>query len=319
MYSINGSEAFHQLYDNIRKKTHQIPPKSDKVQQNGSCLLPKVFPKFHITPGQKIFTIGSCFARNVEKELIDAGYKVPVAGFKLNANELGHPDPHALNEYNAGTLIQRLENLTGVRPYTDEMGLELSEKGYRDLFLHYQCEPVTLERLLERRKQIDELYQEIMDSDVVIITLGLIECWYDSKFDCYLNAAPSLTFLNENPGRFFFRRMDLEDVMPRLSKVVEVLKDKNILITVSPIPLEATFMPQHAVLSNCYSKSVLRVCSEMLYTKYPNVDYFPSYEIVMSGGVHVFVENNVHVQDIAIKSIMKHLMSNYQKDAVKYT
>ncbi|MEM1201298.1 MAG: hypothetical protein AAGI06_18500, partial [Pseudomonadota bacterium] len=33
-------------------------------------------PNFHLEPGEKIFTIGSCFARNIEKALATRGFDV---------------------------------------------------------------------------------------------------------------------------------------------------------------------------------------------------------------------------------------------------
>ena len=54
------------------------------------------------------------------------------------------------------------------------------------------------------------------------------------------------------------------------------------LFTVSPVPLTATATQDHVLSATVYSKSVLRaVCGE-LRSKYANVDYFPSYEMVAS-------------------------------------
>src|SRR5436305_8559918 len=39
---------------------------------------PWLHARFKIQPGEKVFTIGSCFARNVETELLRLGFHIPV-------------------------------------------------------------------------------------------------------------------------------------------------------------------------------------------------------------------------------------------------
>jgi len=85
----------------------------------------------------------------------------------------------------------------------------------------------------------------------------------------------------------------------------------NILITVSPVPVEATFTTQNAVMANSYAKSVLRIVSENLQSKYSNVDYFPSYEIVTSAGAAAFEDDNVHVKNQVVSKVTKYMVANY--------
>ena len=44
---------------------------------------PHVSPNFPISSGASIFTIGSCFARNIEDNLSDLGYNLPTLEFYL--------------------------------------------------------------------------------------------------------------------------------------------------------------------------------------------------------------------------------------------
>src|SRR3546814_5220395 len=52
------------------------------------------------------------------------------------------------------------------------------------------------------------------------------------------------------------------------------------LLTVSPVPLIATYEPEHVLCATTYSKSVLRVAATMLARGREWVDYYPSYEII---------------------------------------
>jgi hypothetical protein len=54
----------------------------------------------------------------------------------------------------------------------------------------------------------------------------------------------------------------------------------RVILTVSPVPLVATFVNRHVLVSTIYSKSVLRVAAEQVVQAMPNTAYFPSYEIV---------------------------------------
>lgn len=315
MYQIDGAEAYANLMAGIKKRTFRFPTKNE-VAGHGGRLLPTIYPAFQLAPGEKIFTIGSCFAREIEERLVLAGYNVPVKAFQTEADEFPHPGPHLLNEYNSGTILQRIESVYGGFSYADHMGLEEVKGGYLDLFLHIHQRPVTLARLLDRRREIEQVYQNLQDADVLIITLGLVETWFDNLNGCYLNKAPSKESIKSNPGRFCFRRMDVEDVVERMSSCISLINansKKKILLTISPVPIEATFTSSDAILANSYSKSVLRVAAQLLIERFENVQYFPSYEIAISGGGNSFMDDNVHITEETVDLIMKYLFDNYSQ------
>src|SRR3546814_19768055 len=48
-------------------------------------------PRFTIRKGATVSTIGSCFARNVERALVRQGFKLPTAGTEIDkANNMGN-------------------------------------------------------------------------------------------------------------------------------------------------------------------------------------------------------------------------------------
>ncbi|MCA8906838.1 MAG: GSCFA domain-containing protein [Rhodospirillaceae bacterium] len=313
MLIYDGSKAYENLQTAIKKRTFRFPAKTEKDYRDG-LLLPSLEPRFTLTSDQKIFTIGSCFARNIEAELTGRGFDVPVAKFVLPKDEFRHPGPHMLNEYNAGTILQRIESVFGEFRYSDEMGVEAVEGGYLDLFLHIHQQPVSLERLLERRREIAATYQELASSSALVITLGLVESWFDSLHGCYVNKAPSKSLIQKNPGRFHFHRMDVEDVLARMNACIEIINANmktNIVLTVSPVPIEATFSGDNVILANSYSKSVLRVAASLLYEKFDNIDYFPSYEVALSKGTAGFAGDNIHIDKMLVKEIIAYMVQNY--------
>jgi len=136
MNNIPAQEAYANLKDNIRKKIVSFPNKNNSEFFISDLIFPKLSPKFSIKEGSSAFTIGSCFARNIEIELIKCGLDVPVAQFTAPDDEIRFPIPHLLNEYNAGTILQRIESAVGEFSYSDDMGIEETKDGILDMFLH---------------------------------------------------------------------------------------------------------------------------------------------------------------------------------------
>ena len=314
MLTMSGPEAYAQLYRNVRARTFNMPTKQDQAGQYvDGGIFPRLGSRLKLKPGSSIFTIGSCFAREVECVLLDCGFDVPSARFAIPLEELPYPGPHLLNEYNAGTIVQRLEAVAGLFDHGDK-GIEHTDRGAIDLFLHVGSAPVSMDRLLQRRREIAALYRQVLSADVVVITLGLVESWFDTEAGCYLNRAPSQKAVRAAPDRYQFHRMDLEDVRSRIERAIEMLIGLgvgDVVLTVSPVPVEATFMPDSCPISNGYSKAVLRVTADLISRKYPQVTYFPSFEIVNSFGTCGFLDDNVHVQPWVVHHIMHYWLANF--------
>lgn len=321
MEQMPGEKAYEQLAKNIRNRTFRLPMKGES-KVVGGMLLPTLAPKFLLQQGEGIFTIGSCFAREIEYRLQEKGFNVPVSYFQIENLATEYPvylrAPSLLNEYNPGTILQRIQSVFGQFDYQESMGLEETEQGFVDLFLHFRNKPVPLSRLLERRQEIAELYKKILSCETVVITLGLVECWFDTLHHCYLNKSPSKKMVLHHPGRFQLHRMGVEEAAERLTRVVELLNQhsgqkpgKKILLTVSPIPMEASFMPVDAIMANAYAKSVLRVVAEQISQRFDHVDYFPSFEMALSGGIGFFEEDNIHLSAGAVDQIISHMLDAY--------
>jgi hypothetical protein len=88
--------------------------------------------------------------------------------------------------------------------------------------------------------------------------------------------------------------------------------DLHILLTVSPVPLLATFTGRDVVIANTFSKSVLRTVAEEWAADKVNVNYFPSYEIVCNSQRDVAWQDDLrHVKAEAVNSIMDQLKRCY--------
>ncbi len=297
------------------KPNNRHPDAEDSARSHDGLLFPAVKPSFSLTPGSRIFTIGSCFARNIEA-VLEKNYKLPTASYAVPKSEWAFAPNGILNEYNPACISQRLlwaaDNVdTSKLP---ETLLDTSE-GYIDLLLA-AGNPVTLDRALERRREIDELYVQISSSDLLVITLGLNECWYDENEKCYLNRNPPPQVLRSDADRYSFEQLSVEDSYSLMEKGIAAILEsgvKNIMLTVSPVPLQTSFSGQDCVSANSYSKAVMRCVAEKLRVRFKGaLDYFPSYEIVTSGGLSSFGDDHVHVKAEVVENAINYLLQQYE-------
>jgi len=106
----------------------------------------------------------------------------------------------------------------------------------------------------------------------------------------------------------------MDEIERNLEEFIDLLKVVNksakIILTVSPVPLVATGFKDHVLVSNCYSKSLLRVAAGNISAKYSNVDYFPSFEIVNT--IPGYFSNDLRtVTQKGIDHVMKVFMNHY--------
>jgi hypothetical protein len=117
-----------------------------------------------------------------------------------------------------------------------------------------------------------------------------------------------------------FVNLDYATILGEMEQFLVRLKGCNptarVLLTVSPVPLTATVMDRHVLLSTMASKSILRAVADRLYQLHDYVDYFPSYDIIMSPSYKsVFFKNNlrsIHVE--GVDYVMPHFFSQHRLD-----
>lgn len=282
---------------------------------------PQARPSFQILPTDTIFTIGSCFARNVEAALIANELTVLSRDFDLGpiGDSVGEAS-NFFNKYSIHSIHNELKwalerdsfpgeailySLDGAQPYFDPQLGQARFDFPRDQVLDF------------RHRYLDAMAQ-VKDADVIIITLGYVETWYDAELDIYLNVIPPTEILRKYPDRFRFRVLGHDEILEQLHGLHEVLlrhrtKPLKMLITVSPVPLLATFRDMDVLVANAYSKAVQRAALEQFVTQVPGVDYFPSYEFVtLSNPTVAWSRNDYrHVNPDLVARIMSSVIATY--------
>lgn len=276
-------------------------------------------PSFSFSKADKVFTIGSCFAREIEKHMNGLGFTLPALSVDIPAEERKSETANdILNKYSVHSMENEIRWAFGEpRPTAEEFYLNAGDNLWHDAQLVPNLKPGTLERTAERRATVSSLFKSIPDCRIIVVTLGLAEAWYDRKTTLYLNGMPPQQAIAAEPTRFELHILSLEDIIDSLESIHALLSthghpDFRILITVSPVPFKATFSSGDALAANMYSKSVQRSAAEVFSRKHGNVDYFPSYEIVSLTDRKIAYElDNIHVTSQLVSHIMSIVTSAY--------
>lgn len=240
-----------------------------------------------------IATGGSCFAQHLARRLKKMGYNYfiaenphPVLG-DVVGNEQGYGIFSARygNIYTARQLLQLFRrafddlkpldthwNTKGV--YVDPLRPTSQPGGYRTLA------ELNMDRDYHLRC-VRDMFQRL---DFYIFTMGLTEAWENARDGVVYPVCPGVVDGRFNPDEHHFRNFTYDEVLSDMREFVTALRGVNpkaqIILTVSPVPLVATWERRHVLVSTTYSKSVLRVVCETISSDFEGVYYFPSYEII---------------------------------------
>lgn len=116
-----------------------------------------------------------------------------------------------------------------------------------------------------------------------VFTIGLAEVWQDRETgSVFWRGVPKEIFDAE---RHTFRLTTVDENTANLREVIALIRRINatapIVLTLSPVPLLATFRDISCLTADCVSKSVLRVALDQVMGDRPaGVYYWPSFEIV---------------------------------------
>ena len=203
-------------------------------------------------------------------------------------------------------MLWAFENLNRNGEYFIETGKDV----FIDMHTNPTLIPTDFETTLKKRNKLKNIFLKIKDCQMLTITLGLIETWYDTKNKVYLNMTPGPRILKRYPDRFELHILDYNENLSVLEKIYSLLQKHNpklnIIVTVSPIPLQTTFTNYDIIVANTTSKSTLRAAATDWADKHENVHYFPSYELALLSNQHkVWIEDRRHLKGAMTQYIME--------------
>jgi len=250
--------------------------------------------KFSFTKDDIFVTAGSCFAQHFAKQLSLRGGKVLQAEQRHpivpEESEHGYGAFSARygNVYTVRQLRELLEQAIGLRAPVYEMAQRKDER-WVDM-LRPRAVPMGFSShehaCADRDYHLHAVRKMLNDMDVFVFTLGLTETWLNTVGDYCYPVVPGAIAGEFVPGRHAFRNFRVSETVADLEWVIDLITQYNhaarILFTVSPVGLVATAEQRSVIVSTLASKSILRAAVDEVVGTHPQVDYFPSYEIITS-------------------------------------
>ncbi len=278
--------------------------------------------EFKISKQDKLFAIGSCFARGIESVLKGRGFRVESAATDFDRFSIGgNKKVTALgftNKYTTYSMLNELSwALDPTLKFPEASLVDLDGNRCIDPHINPTLEVTDRAGTLERRRIIQDVNARIRDCRVVFMTLGLVEVWYDKEAEVHLNTTPTRDMLRRHPGRYEFTASNYLQNMENMEQLHALLirhghPQLQMVVTTSPVPLNATFTGQDIVVANTYSKSTLRAVAQDFAAGHDNVQYFPSYEIVMNSQRDMAWEDDLrHVKGAMTQHVMDLFMRNF--------
>lgn len=271
-----------------------------------------------------IFTMGSCFARELEAAFSSDGFNIlsvdtdamQSPDFK---DDTGKPRSGFFHRYNLGAMCQEFQRAFNEIDFKENSSLLIEARPNEYVDLNYTDQPVRLdlEGTVRRRATSKQMVEKVAHAKVIILTLGLSEAWYYKPDNLYTNAVPA-DVLVKHKSDLECRHIGYEENYNYLNTIYDILKKHHVdgnfhlFVTVSPVPLRHTFGQDDIVIANMAAKSTLRTVANEFIKDKPNVHYFPSYEIVMySNRDLVWRPDRIHINKECVRFIMKTFKENY--------
>lgn len=269
---------------------HQFPDKHALRKEGGEAIVEGWLPPAPlISPDTRVLAVGSCFARNFTLWLAENGFNRAFPDSPYNALL------HFNSEFESPAVVAQqfrwafdeLDPASLLWIDTNRKLVAATEEGKRAV-------RATLEQ-----------------TEVLVLTLGLSEIWYDK-----VSGEPLWRALTEDtfdPERHVFRVETHAKTLEWLQAIERIrrthLPRMKIVFTVSPIPLKTTFRPVSAITANSVSKAILRgALDEFLRANADvlnrEIFYFPAYEFVTNYFIDPFREDNRHLSPVVPGTII---------------
>jgi len=301
-----------------RKSISNVPP---------FAIDPMISVPFKIAPNDKVATGGSCFAQRIAQGLQASGFHYFVA----------EPGPQNLSteaayEQGFGVYSARYGNL-----YTTLQLMQLFDRAYGKFKpkLEYWQRPdgrfvdpyrpqavpegfATPEEVVADREPhfaaVRRVFEEL---DVFVFTFGLTEGWLVKKDGAALQLAPGVSGGEFDTDKYLFRNARPHEVAAEFINFVDRLRSVNpkskVIVSVSPVPMIATYENRHVLVSNSYTKSALRCAADEVASARPNISYFPSYEMCTGSvnGAQHYNDDQRTISETGVNVVMKLFFDHY--------
>nr|WP_294510050.1 GSCFA domain-containing protein [uncultured Rhodopila sp.] len=271
---------------------------------------------FRIPSRARIATAGSCFAQEVARVLVG----LPEVEFMQT--EQSAPDQPLFsarygNIYTVRQLRQLLFEAFSLIPRIDvawrrEDGRWVDAQRPAMFAAGFDS---AADVALARTEHLASVRRLFSECSIFIFTLGLTEAWTSASGDVVFPIAPGIVAEDVSGGSYTFHNFSYDEIIADLGDFITEIRKINpavrCILTVSPVPLVATYTDEHVLVATTHSKSILRAVCSAAETRWEDVFYFPSYEIISS-----HFNNGAYYNDnkrTIAKSGVEHVMDVFQE------
>lgn len=275
----------------------------------------------------KVFAMGSCFAREIERALVVKGANVVSVDSSMERDEFRDPAGKVrdgfFHRFTPRAIAQEFEACFDQLPGWSPRSLVFPAGDERFLDLNYWQVAGADDsgRAVDIRRDIARtLVRRAAEADVVIITLGLIEAWLHKPTGFFANFTTA-PFLARHRNDFELHLIGVEETIECLAAIDRILREHHatgnyqLVVTVSPVPLSATFTDKDIIVANMDSKATLRAAAAAFVEQNDHAHYFPSYEIVLySNTKRAWRPDRMHVRGAMISHILSTFVGAYYEE-----
>lgn len=241
------------------------------------------------------FFSGSCFAQNIAA-------KMEADRFSVFSNPYGIL-------YNPISIAESLQFILGVKEFSKGYIFQ-----YQNLFFSQKHHSSTFgsspnELLQKIDEQNQQAAKELQASSFVFVTLG------SAKTYTHTESGNLVANCHKLPSNLFQTSyLSVQEIASIWEPILEQMPEKQFIFSLSPV----RYVREGLVQSN-YGKSVLRIAIESLCARFPNVHYFPAYELVIDvlREYRFYKEDLVHPNDTAIDYVYGFLSEKIFTDEAK--
>jgi GSCFA family len=252
---------------------------------------PVISVPFTISKADPVATAGSCFAQYIGSTLSDRGFNFFVAEDKplsqsASAENFGIFSARYANVYTTRQLLQLFERAYGTFNPCDQIW-QRADGAFIDPFrpqIQKAGFPTPSDVTADREAHLGAVRTMFEQCKVFIFTLGLTEVWLGDMDGAAVPLAPFVDGSPTSGATYHFTNFKVPEMCEDLDTFIDRFRKVNptvrVILTVSPVPLIATYEKRHVLVSTVASKAKLRVVADIVSQNVPNVAYFPAFEII---------------------------------------
>lgn len=257
-------------------------------------VLPQETSQFKISHRDCLLMIGSCFTENIGKRLSERKFNILINPFGI--------------VYNPVSMASCLERLLSPAPLFQEHELFQYAGLWHSREHHGRfSRPDRAETLAGINEACEAAAQQLKSCNRLLLTLGTADVFYLKE--------PGRVVANNHKmpaAHFQERRVSFQEIAdtfrPLLERLFHLNPELQVIFSVSPVR-----HTRNGLIHNQLSKSSLLLACDALCAEFPQVHYFPAYELLLDDlrDYRFYASDMLHPSEVAVDYIWNYFSDMY--------